>query len=304
MTITVVGNITRDTLIFPDQNWKIVNGLGGTMYTVITLASLTNQEIRLVCNVGDDIIGTVTELLGKFPNIHLSGIKEFKGNHFHCYILFASPYGTQFDEGLEIPASYTQVKPFMKDSDFILVSPMTGFDLSLHSLKRMRTTSNCPIYFDYHILSLQRDAMGNRYLKRRKNWIEWCTGCDHLQMNQFEAESLALFPIKSENDIMSFAKPILSRGVVSVAVTLGESGALICWQHPNKKIYSAKLNVNYGGEVVDATGCGDVFAASFIVRYMKTRDIFESYQFANELAGEKCGFSGFDGFAELRRKYD
>ncbi len=304
MTVTVVGNITRDTLIFPDRNWQIINGLGGSLYTVSALASITSQEIRLVCNVGKDTIGEVIDLLGKFPNVNLSGIREFKGNHFHCYILFASPYGTQFDEGIEIPASYAQVKPYIHDSDFLLVSPMTGFDLSLQTLKQIKASSKCPIYLDYHILSLQRDVMGNRYLRRRKNWFEWCSNCDYLQMNQFEAESLASFPIKSENDIMSFAKPILKTGVTSVAVTLGENGALICWKDYDKRIFTAKLDADIVPNVVDTTGCGDVFASGFIIKLMDTKNILESYQFANTVAGEKSGFSGIDGFADFRRKYE
>jgi len=57
---------------------------------------------------------------------------------------------------------------------------MTGFGVQLDTLKNIRKETKTPVYFDYHILSLQRDKMGNRYLEKRADWFEWCTNCDYL----------------------------------------------------------------------------------------------------------------------------
>ena len=148
MVITIVGHITQDTLIFPKAGWHVVESLGGTLYTVSALASLTNETIRLICNVGEDIYDAVISALRLSPNIDVSGVKKIEGSHSRCYILFASEYGTQYDEGKEIPITFSQLSPFLDSSDFLLVSPMTGFDLSLRALRRIFQAANCPVYLD------------------------------------------------------------------------------------------------------------------------------------------------------------
>ncbi len=298
MTIIVIGHITQDTLIFPGENWHIVNDLGGTLYTVSALASLTDKPVRLICNVGDNIFDAVISALEKFPNIDVSGIKKVEGSHFHCYIMFVSEYGTQYDEGTEIPITFAQLSPFLDDSEFIIVSPMTGFDLELHTLQRIKQVADCPVYLDYHILALDRDSLGNRFLRRRKNWLDWCTSCDHLQLNQFEAESLSKFPINTIDDAKQFSKAILLKGVKSVAITLGSRGGYICWRENNQTIHAEKISAIPVTNVVDTTGCGDVFVSGFAIQYLKTGDCKKSYEFANKVAGLKCGFSGFDSLAD------
>lgn len=298
MTITAIGHITRDTLIFPHQEWHIVQSLGGILYTVSALAYLIDEKIRPVCNVGEDVFEQVVDSLKGIPNMDLVGLRRAKGNHFHCYIMYGSEYGTQYDEGPEVPISFNQVRPFLGDSRFVLVSFMTGYDMAFATMKRIKDVAQCPVYLDYHILSLQRDQLGNRYLRRRKNWLDWCSLCDHLQMNQFEAESLSNFRMESERDILRFSAPILERGVSSVVVTMGGKGALVCWKDKLSGPKTSTIEAIQVPRVIDTTGCGDVFAAGFIVHFLKTNRILESYEFANRLAALKCGFNGFQGLKE------
>lgn len=298
MAITVIGHVTRDTLVFPTLGWKVFEGLGGILYTVSALARLAKEPVRPVCNVGEDLYDQVVSTLEQLPCVDTAYVKRVKGRHFHCYILFASEYGTQYDEGVESPITFSQIEPSLKDSSFILVSPMTGFDVDLPTLRRIKKNAECPVYLDYHLLALERDPLGNRFLRRRKNWLEWCTCCDHLQLNQFEAESLSQFPISTEADIQHFSAPLFREGVSSVAVTLGSNGALVGWRDKSA-IQIRKMGAVSTTQVVDATGCGDVFAAGFIVHYSQTHDFLASYRFANRIAGLKCGFSGFEGLADL-----
>jgi ribokinase len=40
------------------------------------------------------------------------------------------------------------------------------------------------------------------------------------------------------------------------------------------------------GEMVDATGAGDAFAAAFVVEYLSSRDLYSAAEAANRLAAE------------------
>ena len=52
----------------------------------------------------------------------------------------------------------------------------------------------------------------------------------------------------------------------------------------------------------DATGCGDVFSAGFLICYLHTKNLTKSVNFANYVAGEKCKISGVDGMKKLFNK--
>lgn len=303
MGIIVVGAVTNDTLIFPQKNkCRITESLGGILYTTIALASLTHETIYPVCNIGYDVYQEVIARLKSLKNVDLSYIQKITIKNIHCYILFANEYGTQYDEGEERPISFEQVAPLISHSKFIFVSPMTGFDIELATFKEIRQKAKragCWVYFDYHILSLGRDKIGNRFLHKRCDWFEWCTICDFLQLNKFEAELLYEKEIKLESDALSFSEPILKKGVKATAITLGSNGAIICYYDRQGNIRVKHLRVDKVDSIADATGCGDVFAAGFISHFMKTENILEAYKFANKIASLKVKISGINELSKL-----
>lgn len=300
MAITVVGCIAKETLIFPGSGWQVQESIGGISCTAALLASLADEVIIPVCNVGSDIFDDVIAFLEEFPNVDISGIQKVESDNIHCYILFVSEYGTQHDEGCEVPITFSQVKPFLDRSRFVLISSMTGFDFTLRTLQKIKQNAKCPLYFDYHILALDRDAIGNRFLHRRQNWLKWCTSCDHLQLNQFEAELLSGRSMQAKEDLLPHAKLILDQGVTSIAVTLGPRGALIYWSEGGN-IEVEWLDAVRVPNFVDATGCGDVFASGFVARFLQTDELPESYRFANRIAGLNCGFSGLSKLANISK---
>ena len=55
---------------------------------------------------------------------------------------------------------------------------------------------------------------------------------------------------------------------------------------------------------VDATGAGDIFAAAFFVRYLRTRDPWEATRFATLLASHsvaRVGLNGIPTTAEIEQ---
>lgn len=303
MGILLIGSITKDTLVFLDEKGcRTTESLGGILYTTIAMATLTKEKIYPICNVGWDIYPDVKKVLGQYSNVDLSNLRKSDEKNIHCYIFYASEYGTQYDEGEEIPVSFEQIKPLISKSKFIFVSPMTGFDIRLSTFKKIKQNARCPLYFDYHILSLGRDSLGNRFLQKRDDWLYWCINCDYLQLNKIEAELLYNNPILSEADALDFSKNILNAGVKAVAITVGSSGAIICYRNEQDEMESRHIAGIKVQKVIDTTGCGDVFAAGFIVHFIKTNNLLESYNFANRLAGLKTGISGIKELSELKTK--
>ena len=70
----------------------------------------------------------------------------------------------------------------------------------------------------------------------------------------------------------------LSLGVGTVAMTMGEQGAMIATSEMRKRLAPHKVNC------LDATGAGDTFDGAFLARIVAGDDVFEAGQYANAAA--------------------
>ncbi len=74
-----------------------------------------------------------------------------------------------------------------------------------------------------------------------------------------------------------------------LAVTDGPAGARLFWHGDSRRFRAPQV------EEVDATGAGDIFAASFFVRLLNTRDPWESARFAVQMATHSVRRRGLGG---------
>jgi hypothetical protein len=77
-----------------------------------------------------------------------------------------------------------------------------------------------------------------------------------------------------------------------VVVTEGYFGARVYW-HGDVRRFLAPQVVE-----VDATGAGDIFAAAFFIRYLKTQNPWEAARFANQIASHSVTRSGLASVPE------
>lgn len=293
--IVVVGSVTRDTLIYPES--KVTTSLGGILYVVMALAAMTRREIIPIANVGGDIMDEVVRLFLPWPNVSTRGFHRVQDFNIHSYILFTNEYGTQYDVGSVKPVSYSQLKPYL-DADFFLVTFPTGFDMRLRTLRHLASSTTAPIHLNYQILTLGRDAHGTRYLKHRRNWLDWISCATFVQLNLFEAEHLADRSLSNDEDLRSFGDHILEAGPSVVNITLGSHGSFVAYRGKfgNAHAHCAPTIVR---RPVDPTGCGDVYSAAFVTRFLTTNDVMDSSRSANRVAALKATTSGLESFGEL-----
>jgi sugar/nucleoside kinase (ribokinase family) len=71
-----------------------------------------------------------------------------------------------------------------------------------------------------------------------------------------------------------------------IVVTQGEEGATVFWRGERRRFAARRV------EVVDPTGAGDVFAACFLVRLMRTGDAWSAAAAATDLATQSVTTSG------------
>jgi len=79
-----------------------------------------------------------------------------------------------------------------------------------------------------------------------------------------------------------------------LAVTENAAGAVLYWNGDRRRFRAPQV------KEVDATGAGDVFAAAFFIRLLKTRDPWEATRFATLLASRSVTRLGLEGIATPR----
>jgi sugar/nucleoside kinase (ribokinase family) len=77
-----------------------------------------------------------------------------------------------------------------------------------------------------------------------------------------------------------------------IVVTQGEAGATVFWRGERRTFAARRV------EVIDPTGAGDVFAACFFARLMRTGDAWDAAAAATELATQSVTRPGVDALVE------
>ncbi|MFH0930915.1 MAG: carbohydrate kinase family protein, partial [Candidatus Zixiibacteriota bacterium] len=287
-----------DTITFPDR--KSIRSFGGILYNILPLALLAPEDFAIspVCNLGSDIYDKMITYLKRLKNVDLSGISRVgeKNNHVHLY------YNEKWNkkeilENLVPKIEFHQVEPYL-DSDYIQINFISGFDIELETLKKMREKTKARIFIDVHSLVLGIKKNGERFFKVPVLWKEYLRIADIVQMNFKEMQILSEKNLDSESKIKKFAKEILDLGPEILLVTCGREGVFIYYRKKRELICYRTSSLKLK-DAVDPTGCGDVFSSGFVLAYHKTSNAELSSEFANFLAGMKSRFSGIEGFLEF-----
>ncbi len=298
MRIAVAGTINRDTILLLDGTRK--ESYGGLLYSILTLALLAEKgsSIHPVVNLGRDVEGAVKNVLSRYPQVCLNGLHPVEEKNNHAILTYHSQ-----DEREEIlkggvpPLTFEHLVPFL-DADALLVNFISGCDLSLKTLKRVRKNSAAAIYMDIHSLSLGIDHGGRRFLRPLPDWTEWMAQADVVQVNRGEARLLCGSQDLAEGELIAFGKAVTKAGPSVLLITLGAQGSVM-FTALEGNIHLERYSPQPASEVRDTTGCGDVFLAAFMLEHSRSGDPRKASEYANLVAGAKSGLSGIEALSTL-----
>ncbi|MBS1515066.1 MAG: carbohydrate kinase family protein [Bacteroidetes bacterium] len=311
MNYLVIGEPCVD--VIHKINNEILHSYGGILYSLITMSVLAGKDDKVipVMNLGEDEYENITGILKNYPNVDISGIQKCshptrKVNLY--YNLYNTDKKARLEQSTEptYEITFDWIKNFLPQADAILINMISGVDVSLDTLKKVREEFKKYIHIDIHNIVMAMDEEGHRFHKSIPDWKEWTANSDTVQMNEFEAATLTEDKKKeyeiAEQILLNSANEI--KGLIITRGKFGVSGF-------------TKKEKNFGGEKFldidkhdlnsienphfkDSTGCGDVFAASFTIDYSQSGDFEKALHFANRKASYKSSLEGIDELIKLK----
>jgi sugar/nucleoside kinase (ribokinase family) len=287
MKILLIGHSVIDNV---ELKGEVKISPGGLIYSAAALAQLkkTEDEIYLITALDEKNNYLFLETYKKFNDQFIYEIKSIP--HVRLNIL---EDGEREERYLSVPEELI-INDFIELNSFdgIYINMISGLDLSLNTLKKLRANYNGLIYLDVHSLAKGFEKNNRRCFGKIPNANEWIANVDLVQANTMELQSFT--EIRGEGKIAEF---VLNAGSKTLVVTKGKYGARI-YTKKRDEIYSlflSSLRVN----TINNVGCGDVFGAAFFYSYICGRNLIFSLQTANSSAGLVTTYATFEDYKYL-----
>ena len=98
-------------------------------------------------------------------------------------------------------------------------------------------------------------------------------------------------PLETEDDFIAFGTSVISIGPSVCVITRGALGPVTVYRKDGEPKAFA-IPSEPVRDVIDTTGCGDAFAAGFVVEYAATKDPVGATRLANRVASVNCTVAG------------
>lgn len=271
--ICCIGHITLDKIITPT---RVAYLNGGTSYYIShALAKLPPIRYKLITSLAPSEMKAVNDM-----RIEGIDVEVIPSRHT---VYFENKYGENMNNRTQ--RVLAKADPFTVDklhdveARFIHLGSLLADDFSIDVIKYLHDKG-----------TLSVDAQGFlRYVDGVDvyscdwDWkVEALKYIDILKVNEFEIESLT-----GQSDPHRAAEQLAKWGVKEVMMTFGNYGSII---YANGKLY--EIPAYAPNALVDATGCGDTYAAGYLYMRSKGADYEEAGRFAAAMSTLKLEKTG------------
>jgi sugar/nucleoside kinase (ribokinase family) len=171
--------------------------------------------------------------------------------------------------------------------DGLFVNMISGFDISLDTMKWLRTNTRANIHLDVHALTLGELSESSRKFTPVKDWLRWALAANSVQLNEKEA---LYFPSAGSDSYLAQMRNALVGDSSERAVILTRGGKDVIGYDITKSqkyvIPVEKVNT------IDTTGSGDVFGAVYALERTLGASLKDAIRSANLWAGKNTMLKG------------
>jgi hypothetical protein len=331
--VGILGSLVWDLIYGRDPVAPPVEEWGGIAYALAGLdASVApGWEIVPLIKVGSDLAGKAQEFLAGLEHLAPGArcVEVPVPNNRVVLHYYSNERRTERMSGGVPGWTWAELGPMVRDLDALYVNFISGFELALGTAEALRRGFAGPIYADLHSLLLGMQHDGVRMLRALPDATAWMGCFDVVQLNEDEMRQLSPDPLTLAADAMG-------AGVSLLIVTLGAKGAAYVADAgfdgfeagrradgqagreavapPGGRIGSplpdrptaplplrSALVASPGIEVLDPTGCGDVFGAAAAARLFTGEPVEDALRHATTMASRNAAFRGAGGLSRHLR---
>ena len=298
----------RDPLVAPVEEW------GGVAYALASLNAsvVPGWEIVPLIKVGQDLASRAREFLGGLERVTPGGrcVEVPAPNNRVVLHYYSTERRTERMSGGVPGWTWVELGPMVRDLDALYVNFISGFELTLGTAQALRQGFGGPIYVDLHSLLLGMQHDGVRMPRPLQDAGDWLGCFDVVQLNEDEMRQLSPDPL-------SLAVDAIGAGTSLLIVTLAAKGAAYVaapgfdgWAEteagrrntvpPSTTLRTALIPAPVV-DVLDPTGCGDVFGAAAAARLFAGDSVEAAIRHANAMAARNATFRGAGGLSRHLR---
>ena len=314
--VGVIGTLVHDVIYGRPPRSERTEGWGGIAYALSGLDAALPADWQIVplIKVGTDVAqsatGFVRALRHIAPDATLVPVAEPNNRSELRY--YSDERRSELLSGGVPGWEWRELDPLLARArlDALYVNFLSGWELDLATMQRVRAAFDGPIYTDLHMMLWEADASGLRSLRPLVDAAAWCRCFDFIQVNEDEVAMVAPDPD-------ALARVALAEGARCTMVTLGPRGVVYHAARGFERLAdmprdgaqgptgTRTLGVLHGvllpsdevrtGDDVDPTGCGDVWGATAFARLLAGDTLPVALRTANRAAGRSAEFHGVDG---------
>jgi len=299
VSIAAVGTVCLDEIRRPGEKPQF--GFGGLFYTVITLCQLAGDRgaVYPVCTIGERDYPGIAEQFERYPSVRFDRIRKCPGrNNTVVLDYYSSDERTEYSRNLPPAFTVRNLVP-PPDTQACLVNFVSGREMRYRTFRALRRRLKIPLFVDLHSIFMGFGRNGRRFYRKNRDWSRWHESGDVVQMNRAEAGILAGRQLRTAADYAAFCRYLLDRGAVAAIITRGGDGSTVAWR-AGKQRRCREIPAYDFGQAQEPTGCGDVYAAAFLWRWLQGGEPPEAADFAARVAGVRAAHAGSGSLHRLR----
>jgi sugar/nucleoside kinase (ribokinase family) len=308
--IAILGPIPRDHIT--THRGEVIRKYGCVTHPVIALSKLSAGTIEVVpvSHVRKLDHPAINEVFLGYKGVNLNHITSVHDQGAIISLRFIDQNNRlEKQTGYMNPIIPDDVKQLLDCSAFVFV-PISDYEISLETLKYLKSESKGVIIFDAHGPTTACLTTGDR---QRRFWLErdqWLPYIDVLKMNleeayccmfkkEYEEKDFEIGEELRRDQLTEFAKHCLDQGTKCVFITIDSRGCIVYYKKGDTFHEELVSSVRVD-RVIDTTGCGDSFAGGLSFGLVENPgDYISAAQYGNALGALRTQGKTFEVFRSL-----
>ncbi|MBQ6099154.1 MAG: ribokinase [Methanobrevibacter sp.] len=264
MVVVILGHPCRDEIIIAGE--KSLEVGGPSYYQAHVFRELSYDDFMVVCHMP-----------AHFFNVFPAGMRVCSVIT-EAHHIFTNEYPDRDNPDIriqssnfpKIPITVPQIQGFISglNVDAFIVNPLNPYDFPLETIEYLKSF-DVPIYMSLQGFLRYKNKKSSG-LRPNKHIKEIVSGVQAVFLDETEAQFV----------------PLDELDVGEIIITNGSKGSRIIGES------EIKIDAIPSNNVVDTTGCGDTFMATYIILKLEGYTSVQAANFASQIASEKTHYKG------------